>query len=101
MYKIETEYHLITSNENELPKYICNGLCKKAFWEDDVREQLKVPLIVMKCEACNGNIRAIKEEDYNVVEFKITPQQRREVTISYLSEVKPEFEEYAKANWVK
>lgn len=101
MYKIETEYHFITSNENELPKYICNGLCKKAYWNYDVKEQLNTPLAILKCESCNGNITTIKKEDYKVIEFKITPQQRREVTISYLSEVKPEFEEYAKANWVK
>ena len=101
MYKVETKYHFITSNENELPKYICNGLCKKAYWNDDVKEQLKTPLTVMRCESCQGNIRAIKKEDYKVIEFKITPQQRRELTIGYMSQVKDEFIEYAKNNWVK
>lgn len=67
MYKIETEYHLITSSENKLPKYICNGLCKKAYWDGDLKEQLVIPLNIMKCESCNGNIKAITKADYKVI----------------------------------
>ena len=99
MYKIETKYHFITSNENDLPKYICNGLCKKAYWESENNNPNA--LEVLQCESCQGALIPITKEDYKTLEFKITPQQVRTVTVNYLSEVKPEFEEYAKANWIK
>jgi hypothetical protein len=97
MYKIETEYHFITSNENELPQYICNGLCKKAYWSADYRGIS--PLEVIKCESCGGNIRSINKDEYKIIEFKITPQHTRQVVMGYMSQVKPEFVEYAKTTW--
>jgi NAD-dependent SIR2 family protein deacetylase len=99
MQKIETEYHYITSSENEAPKYICKGKCKKAYWENDYREAS--PLEIIKCSSCNGNVGAITKNEYKVIEFKITPQHTRQVTIGYVSQVKPEFVEYAKAHWAK
>jgi hypothetical protein len=99
MQKIETEYHYITSSENDAPKYICTGKCRKAYWANDYRGAS--PLEVLKCDACNGNITSITKEQYKVIEFKITPQHTRQATLGYMSQVKPEFVEYAKANWAQ
>jgi len=99
MYQIESKYHFITSNENEKPKYICSGLCKKAYWED--KHKKPNPVELLKCESCEGILKTITKDDYKVIEFKITPQQIRKTTIEYLSQVKEEFIGYAKANWVK
>lgn len=99
MQKIETEYHFIESSENEPPKYICKGPCKKAYWSADYRGIS--PLEVIKCASCGGDIRSITKEDYKVIEFKITPQHTRQAVMGYMSTVKPEFVEYAKATWAK
>ncbi len=99
MQKIETKYHFITTNENEAPKYICSGLCKKAFWKSENKNSNA--LEILQCESCNGALIPITKGDYKILEFKITPQNKRTVIITYLSEVKPEFIEFAKANWVK
>lgn len=99
MQKIETKYHFITTNENEPPKYICSGLCKKAYWEN--KHEKPNPLVLLKCESCDGVLKTITKDEYKTIEFKITPQHTRQVVISYLSQIKPEYEEYAKTNWVK
>jgi len=97
MQKVETEYHFITTNENEPPKYVCSGLCKKVYWED--KHDQSNPLEVKQCESCSGVLKAISKSDYKVLEFKITPQHTRQAFVRYLSQVKPEFVDYAKANW--
>lgn len=98
MQKVETKYHYITTNANNKPKYTCSGLCKKVYWEDDYRGASV--LKILKCQSCDGNLISTNKADYTVLEYKITSQKIKKITVSYMSEVKPEFIEYAKKNWV-
>lgn len=97
MQKVETKYHIITTNENDAPSYVCKGLCKKVYWKE--KHQEVNPLMMLTCESCGGNLASINNDDYEVIEYKKTSQRTNQMTIQYMSQVKPEFVEYAKANW--
>ncbi len=53
----------------------------------------------MKCQKCGGNLRAIKDGDYKVLEYKVIQQNPNVITLTSSHKVKPESEQFAKDNW--
>lgn len=101
MFKIETEYHVTSSSVyNDLPKYKCHGKCKKVWWKNDIEDEHEnAVLMAFKCPMCDGQLKLAKKGDYKIIEFRDEVPKSGQVQYSHLSQVKDEFEQYAKDNW--
>ena len=100
MIKVETPYHIITSNSDSLPKYACKGKCKSVWWEGESWLEGKTLFDILNCPKCGGPIREATENDYSIISrANNVTQFQGQLIIENKHEVKPEFEEMAKREW--
>lgn len=99
MIKVETAYHFITSDNDELPKYVCKGKCKSVWWEDEERFEGLSILHVLECPKCGGSIAEATTEDYKVIDMGKVTHIPYTMIVHSKHEVKPEHEEMAKREW--
>ena len=99
MIKVETPFHFITSDNDELPHYVCDGKCKSAWWKDEPQLKSQSVLHTLNCPKCGGHIRAAKESDYKVIDQGSVTHLPNTAIVHAKHEVKPEFEDMAKREW--